>query len=203
MNVYVETNFVLELVFLQEQHSACESILSLCASGSTTLIIPAYCLAEPHEKLTRQNGRRKELQNVLDLELRQLKRTSSYRGRIDHMQDIASLLVQSNEEERQRFAHYRARLLNIAEVVPLTAEILNSAASYESSYDLTSQDAIVYASVIYRLNQQTSEMNCFLNKNSKDFDNPDIIDELKAKSCRMIPKFEQGYSFIQANVAHD
>jgi hypothetical protein len=29
MNVYVETNFFLELVFQQEQHASCEEILNL------------------------------------------------------------------------------------------------------------------------------------------------------------------------------
>ncbi len=49
MNVYVETNFVLELVFEQEQQASYEQILALCKSGKARLIIPAYCLAEPHE----------------------------------------------------------------------------------------------------------------------------------------------------------
>ena len=127
MNIYVETNFVFELVFQQEQHTTCESILRFCESGGAYLIIPAYCLAEPHEKLTRQNNRRKELQNVLNTELNQLARTASYSSRIYSIQDIASLLVQSNEEERQRFEHYQERLLNVAEVIPLTAEILSTA----------------------------------------------------------------------------
>jgi predicted nucleic acid-binding protein len=198
MNVYVETSFVLELVFQQEQHAVCESILSFCDSGSTQLIIPAYCLAEPHEKLTRQNSRRKELQKVLDAELLQLKRSSSYTGRIDNIQNIASLLVQSNEEERRRFEHYCARLLTMAEIVPLTREILSAAMGYESIYGLTPQDSIVYTSVIHHLRRQTSIANCFLNKNSRDFDNPDITDELKKNNCQMIPIFEQGYQFIQA-----
>ena len=54
MNIYVETNFVLELVFEQEQHASCEQILALCESGRSRLLIPTYCLAEPNEKLTRQ-----------------------------------------------------------------------------------------------------------------------------------------------------
>ncbi|MCX6044567.1 MAG: PIN domain-containing protein [Chloroflexi bacterium] len=198
MNVYVETNFVLELVFQQEQTETCESILSFCDSGNAQLILPAYCLAEPNEKLIRQSGRRKELQKVLDAELRQLKRTSAYTDRITNIPDVTSLLVQSNEEERQRFNYYRARLLTIAEIVPLTSEILNEAASYESNYALTAQDAIVYTSVIYHLRRQTSFISCFMNKNSKDFGNPDIIDELSRNNCRMIPKFDQGYEFIQA-----
>jgi len=103
VNIYVETNFVLELVFEQEQQASCEQILALCESGRSRLIIPAYCLAEPHEKLTRQVGSRRELQRNLETELRQLARTTSYTARINSIQDIASLLVRSNEEEKQRF----------------------------------------------------------------------------------------------------
>ena len=78
MNIYVETNFILELVFEQEQLTSCEQILALCEAGRSRLIIPAYCLAEPHEKLTRQAGSRRELQRNLETELRQLARTASY-----------------------------------------------------------------------------------------------------------------------------
>jgi hypothetical protein len=54
VNIYVETNFVLELVFEQEQFKSCEEILLLSEQKLATLIIPAYSLAEPHEKLIRQ-----------------------------------------------------------------------------------------------------------------------------------------------------
>lgn len=196
MNVYVETNFVLELVFQQEQYASCESILAYCETGGADLIVPAYCLAEPHEKLIRQNSRRKELQRVLDDELRQLARNSSYNSRISGMRELASLLIQSNEEERQRFAAHRDRLLKVATIVPLTVDILSRAAIFEDTYDLTPQDAIVYASVVHHLEQQKSLASCFLNKNSKDFDNPDIVDVLKKHHCRMIPRFDQGSAFI-------
>jgi hypothetical protein len=51
VNIYVETNFVFELTFEQEQCQSCEDILKLCEQGQAKLIIPAYSLAEPHEKL--------------------------------------------------------------------------------------------------------------------------------------------------------
>lgn len=144
MNIYVETNFVLELVFEQEQCVSCEQILQSCEIGRGKLIIPAYSLAEPHEKLSRQAKSRRDLQQLLDAELRQLSRTASYVSRIKSIQDIASLMVQSNEEERQRFVNYRERLFNIAEVIALTADILIEAASCEATYDLRPQDAFVY-----------------------------------------------------------
>lgn len=107
MNVYVETNFVLELALEQEQWASCEQILQFCEAGLAKLIIPAYSLAEPHEKLSRQARSRRDLQQLLDAELRQLSRTASYASRMKSIQDIASLMVQINEEERQRFAQCR------------------------------------------------------------------------------------------------
>jgi predicted nucleic acid-binding protein len=201
VNIYVETNFVLELTFEQEQCASCEQILQLCEAGQAKLIVPAYSLAEPHEKLSRQARRRRELQQLLDAELRQLSRTASYVSRIKSIQDIASLMVQSNEEERHRFIQCRDRLLNIGEIVALNANILIEAASYETTYDLTPQDALVYASVIGHLRQYQPQQACFLNRNSKDFDSPDIIDELRQFNCRMIPRFDSGYSFLQSQLS--
>lgn len=204
MNIYIETNFILELVFEQEQHTSCEDILRLCEAGRSLLIVPTYCLAEPHEKLIRQARSRRDIQQNLEIELRQLARTSSYAARISSIQDIASLLVQSNEEDKQRFARLRDRRAQVAEIIPLTLDILREGATYEAPYDLTPQDALVYASVISHLHQHTAPIkhtapiSCFLNRNTKDFDNPDIVDELSKHNCRMIPRFDHGYSFIQA-----
>jgi predicted nucleic acid-binding protein len=200
VNIYVETNFVLELTFEQEQGLSCEQILQLCEAGKAKIIIPAYSLAEPHEKLIRQARNRRELQQSLDAELRQLVRTTSYASRIKSIQDIASLMIQSNEEERNRFIQCRDRLLKVGEIVALNANILSDAAAYETTYDLAPQDALVYASVITHLRQNFPEQACFLNRNSKDFDSPDIVDELRQFNCRMIPRFDRGYSFIHSQL---
>ncbi|WP_017746607.1 PIN domain-containing protein [Scytonema hofmannii] len=149
MNVYTETNFILELVFQQEQFVSCEQILQLSEAGRIKLIMPAYSLAEPHEKLSRQAKSRKDLQQVLDTELRQLARTSSYTTRINSIQDIASLLVQSNKDEHQRFVEYRVRLLKSVEVIALTADILTEAATYEDPFDMNHPTAQGMGFLIY------------------------------------------------------
>jgi hypothetical protein len=110
----VETNFVWELTLEQEQGLSFEQILPLCETGQAKLIIPAYSLAEPHEKLTRQAKSRRELQQLLDTQLSQLSRTASCTSRIKSIQDIASLMVQSNEEERHRLNKYRERLFRVS-----------------------------------------------------------------------------------------
>ena len=95
---------------------------------------------------------------------------------------------------------YRERLLKNAEVIVLTADILTEAAIYEAPYDLSSQDALIYSSVIAHLAEHQPDIACFLNRNSKDFDSPDIVDELNRFNCRMIPRFDHGHAFIQSQL---
>ena len=198
MNIYVETNFVLELVLQQEQAPSCENILLLCEASHLQLVVPAYSMAEPHEKLIRQANSRRELQQTIDIELRQLARTTPYNARIGSIEDINRLLIRSNEEEQQRFVQYRDRLLKNAGIIELTTDILLDAATYEEPLDLRPQDAIIYASVISHLRREQPPIACFLNRNTKDFDNPDIVDELSKYNCRMIPRFDDGYGFIKS-----
>lgn len=200
MNIYVETNFVLELAFEQKQSKSCEKILQLSESKQVKLILPAYSLAEPHEKLNRQATNRKKLQDSLNIELRQLSRSKTYNSRIESIRDLERLIVQSNEEEWQRFILYRDRLLNCAEFIALDINVLQVAVSFESLYDLKSQDAIVLASVISHLDRDKPNQACFLNKNSKDFDSPDVVQELQKLNCRMIFRFDHGLNFVQSQL---
>lgn len=200
MNVYVETNFLLELAFLQEQHESCESIMGLCKAGKIGLILPAYSMVEPFETLTRHYKRRTELRMELEKELDQLGRTSSYTQRVRELQEINTLLIRCNEEERQRLEEMRARLMKIAEIIPLDSTVLAAAPNHEAESGLSPQDAVVYASVLHHLSHNPTTGSCFLNKNSKDFGDPDIVDALAQFNCKILLSFDQGRNYVQSRV---
>ena len=196
MNIYVETNFVLELALDQEQRESCEQILSLCEEGEAQLVIPAYSLAEPYETLTRRHVKRKQMKTDLDQEVRQLTRTALYMRRLSDLQSVTTLLIDSANDEAKRLDDTRSRLLKISEIIPLTAQILGEATRGQKVYDLSPQDALVYASVLQHRRQDISAQGCFLNRNSRDFDNPDIVEELNKYNCKLLPRFDTGYQFI-------
>lgn len=198
MNVYIESNYVLEIAFQQEQSQGCERILELAERKAIELLIPAYSLVEPIEKIQRQRGKRLELQQRLDQESRELSRTRRYGTRLQDIQYLRSLIIQSNEDEFKAFLDVRSRILGVATVIPLNTGILLRASMNESKYDLTPQDAVVYESVISHLASSKRTESCFLNRNSRDFDNPDIVDELRKQECRMIPSFDDGLRFMNS-----
>jgi len=196
VNVYVEANFVLELALHQEQHASCEEILRLCEVGRLQIVIPAYSLAEPYETLVRRHKQRQRMKAELDGELRQLARTTTYTDRLSGFGQLTALLIDSANEEAQHLETVRARLLKAAEVIPLEASILIAATQHQNAHGFSPQDALVYAAVLLHLKHQHAPQNCFLNRNSRDFDDPDIIEELNRHNCKLLPRFDTGYQFI-------
>ena len=200
MDIYVESNFVLELALLQEQHESCEKIMALCETGRTQLILPAYSLIEPYETTIRYAKERTKLSNELGKEIRQLSRSKPYQEQIDTMQEVTAFLVRSQEDEKERLRQALNRLLAIAEVIPLKSAIISAALTYQTTSDLSPQDSVVYASVLDHLRISTSAHKCFLNRNSKDFDDPDIVDTLRNFGCKMFFSFDHGYDFIASQI---
>jgi len=164
------------------------------------LLIPAYSLVEPQEKLTRQARNRKELRRLLNIELNQLSRTASYTNRIDNIENISELMMESIQNERKRFTHYRQQFLNTVEIIALTTDILIGGAACETTYGLKPQDAVVYSSIISHLSEDQPQVACFLSRNSKDFDTLSITGELKRLNCRMITQFNHGYNFLRSHL---
>ena len=191
---------MLELVLKQEQFESCEQILSLCKTKKPLMVIPAYSLAEPRETLIRLEKNRKELQRKLKSEIAQIIRNISYEKRIHELHKITNLLSDSIDEDIQRLTTYRERLIKIAETIPLTHTVLRDSSMYVSLYNRSLQDAFVYASVISHLQEFQPVTGCFLNRNSKDFDDPAIKNELKKYNCIMIPKFDDGLHYIQSQL---
>jgi hypothetical protein len=200
MNVYVETNFVLELALLQSEQDSCEHILSLCEGGRTRLIIPAYSLAEPNEPLIRRDTERKKLVPIVTPTLNQLSRSIPYQTEATSLQEqILSLLTRSGSEERQRFTTIRDRLLQIAEIIPLDGAILAAAVFYERQFGLSPQDSFVFASIVQHL-KANPERSCFLTTNSRDFNDIDMRKLLEMRNCKLLFNFTDGYNYIQNQI---
>jgi predicted nucleic acid-binding protein len=203
VNIYVESNFVLEVALAQEQHESCESILALCAANRAQLLIPAFSIAEPYQTLERRHRQRRQTKRELDSELTQLARTAGYAQSLSGAQSLVDLLIDSTDEEARRLEATRAKLIQTAAILPLDATVLSAATPYQAEYDLSPEDAIVYATVVAHLKTSPSEASCFLNRNTRDFDDPDLVAELRRLGCKLLPRFDSGYQYILASLKPD
>ncbi len=197
MNVYVETNFILELAFMQEQYESCNKVLTLCEAGGSNLILPAFCIAESYATLIHQAKKREQLANNLARELRQLSRSVPYKNNVDVLQNATALLARSSQNEEQQLITVVDRGLKIADIISLEAEIIQAATQHRAKYSLVPRDSIVLASVLYHLSSAGNVESCFLNKNKRDFDDLDIRESLLNMHCKMLFNFDSGFNYIQ------
>ena len=201
MNVYVESNFVLELAFLQEQSDSCRQLVRHAADRNIVLVVPAYSLAEPYETLIRQRKRRKQVKQDIDDVLTQLHRTSAYTADVRELSGQSNLLISSAHDEQRRLENVIREMAEVAEIVPLDVNVIAVSLRCQSDYGLEPQDAFVYASVVSHLDRSGPAMqSCFLNRNRKDFDDQTLVEQLEVRGCKLLTDFRNGLGFVRSQL---
>jgi predicted nucleic acid-binding protein len=194
--VYVETNFVLERAFEQEQSESCHQFLKLAAEGRITLVIPAFSLAEPHDAVARKASMRSSLKTELKRQLGDLGRSKSFRHLPITFDSLAEALTESADLEREGVRKTVGQLLKAAEVIPMTGGILASASEMQDRFGISGQDSIVLAWVLSDLDSRRPHASCFINRNSRDFDDPNIRKQITAFNCKFFTNFDDGLDFV-------
>jgi len=200
MNVYVESNFVLEQALQQEQSESCQRLLSLSAASSIHVVIPAFSLAEPYMTVMHKGSERSKLGTELQRQLSELGRSKPFREASSSFNELTALLIRSAEAERAGLERAIEGILKTAEVIPLNSDMFHGAAAIQTAFDMSIQDSIVLASVLHHLNETKPAQSCFLNRNTKDFDDPNVREMLEEFGCKFFGGFDTGLQFIEAQL---
>jgi len=197
VNVYVESNFVLELALERQQHESCRQLLQLSSAGFVNLIVPAFSLAEPHDVLASNDRTRRKLSNDLKSHLDELGRSERHRQAPDAFRHLARILFTAGEIERDGLRYTLRWMLEDAQIIPLNSDILDSASDgFEARLGLPAKDSIVLASVQSHLEETLPGESCFLNRNTKDFDSAGVRGYLKSMTANSLEASRTGFATL-------
>jgi hypothetical protein len=197
--VLVETNFVLELVFSRDKFACCRSLLELAKQEVIELALPAYSMVEPYEAIIRRQKSRGQAHDRLTRELREITRSAHFAGPAAELAQFISLLIQVGETEQHELRNVLSELLNTVTLTELNAEILHLALEAQDVLGMSPQDSVVYASVLSTLRKRGGPA-CFITRNSKDFADPRIDDELAVHGCKLLFDFENGLNYVRGKL---
>ena len=203
MNVYVESNFVLEQALEQEQCESCKELIGIASAGSIRLVVPAFSLAEPHIALMRRGNERSRLSAELQKHLSELGRSKTYREVSGNFSALAGLLIASAERERAGLQRAIDGMLEAAEIIPLDSDVFHQAGGIQVAFDMSVQDSIVLASIISHLAATRPAESCFLNRNTRDFDDPNVREMLDEFGCKFFGRFDDGLHYIEARLRQE
>ena len=139
MIVCVESNFILELAFLRDEHEACAQLLVLAKTHALRLAVPAFSVGETYEVLVRRAKQRSDLHNRLRTELGELARSQPYQQSSTQFEAMTGVLIRSSEDEKRRLDEGLDRILNTADIIPIELRTIRAAIAYQQSRALSPQ----------------------------------------------------------------
>lgn len=102
-----------------------------------------------------------------------------------------SYLEAISTRDFERLGDTVARILDIAHLISLDGTIYVQAREMQALFNLSPSDSIVLASVLTDLAQSSfSGPHCFVNRNTRDFNVPDILAELDRHNCAFFSSFD-------------
>lgn len=165
------------------------------------LALPAFSIGEAYEAWGRKFRQRSRLQEDLKREIDQLSRSRPYREQSKSFREMTSrLLFESGEEEKRRLDRTLNLILGSARIIPMDITTISKSLELQKTRSLEPQDAIVYASVLGHLTRRPRGPGCFITKNSKDFLNPDIEEDLAGYDCKLLTNFENGLGYVRSRL---
>src|SRR5205823_1561558 len=110
-------------------------------------------------------------------------------------------LAQIESHEKHSLDTIVNKMTEIAEIIHLDRDVISAAIQNLNNLALQPQDSFVYRSILAHLRTRDSqEEKLFISRNSKDFDEKVIIDELNALGCRYMFSFLDACGFLDANL---
>jgi hypothetical protein len=197
VNVYVESNFPLELARQQAEAPEVERILQLADERRIQLIFPASASTEPFSTLMYYGNRRARTLTEFTDVLADLGRSRPYQTLVSNLEPFLANLAVIKIEEVERLEETIERMLRVGRSIPLTAQIFGYARWCKQNLGLSAQDAIMYASVLGDLAPATTD-NCFVSRNSSDFGV--LKASLEEAGCRYFAHFPRLLEFLNSQV---
>lgn len=190
MEVIVESNFLLELAFAQQEVAFCETMLRAAATGEISLSLPVYCLTEVFQTLGSRRQQRIDTERIVRQEIQQhLRETGVVAEDMRQLGNLLQgLLVTRTETQTARLFAVTQQLAQVARLLPLTNEVLLAAQSAQQRHSLTPQDALVLASLLVD-NGAVGGDRVFVSRNESDFNKPELLAELRERNCGYLSSF--------------
>lgn len=134
-----------------------------------------------------------------DVQLRQIARTATNAAQLKGFRGLTDLLITSAEEADRNLSAVCSRILQCAEIIPLSASVLNDSSNYQRKHDFSPQDALVYASIRAHLERSRQRKSYFLCRD-RHFDDQDVLEELLHWNCELVPRFDRGHRVINRDL---
>ena len=196
MNVYAESNFILELALKRDQWQSCQAIIGLAQASGCDLFLPSWSFVEPYRAITTARGSRKQALQSMATQVNELSRSEHFQHLRNRFQAVQEVFIESEQLADEGLESARRLVRSAAHILPITGDVLLRADDWRPTLVGKEVDAVMLATVYEHARARRSP-SVFLNRNSKDFDDPLIVKMLAEEGCRLCFNFDEGLQLLR------
>jgi predicted nucleic acid-binding protein len=197
--VYVETNFLLELAYLQPTADHCQRLLDMAEQHQFELVISSFALIEARLAWQRNVKRRNQLEAAVRKEVRELSRSRPLIDMPAQSQAFVAALIDTAQQDRVRLEAAIVSVTTVGTVTPPDPAALARAYLIEQRVDLSPQDAVIYASVLQHIEGRAVDEKVFVTTNKDDFSV--VENELAGLGCKLLFAFDAAEGYVRSRIA--
>ncbi len=202
MKVYMETNFILELVLRQEEDTAAIELLELAEAGSVKLRIPTASLIEAGAVCQHRNADRDRFDRVVAAFDMQGRRSGHLRDATLAVDKSLSSFADAVRREASVLDEVANRLSLLNAFIDLNAGMISRAMFRTGVQDLRMRDAVILEAVLSDLSREVRDDSFFVSRDA-DFSEHDVRSELLALGCVQVSTFKTALAKIHPRLGNE
>ena len=131
----------------------------------------------------------------------ELARSEFYVDLTEIAEDIVKPIVGSSNVYERSLREAIVSVLRVATIIPLSSNVMHQALEFQGVGKISSQDAVVLASVVLFMRERTEGSKVSATRNLKDFVAPAMLAHFCQCDCRLLNSFTAARHLAEATLA--
>jgi predicted nucleic acid-binding protein len=200
MIVYVETNFLLEVVFDQEESTDARFLIEQAVARRCELRIPNFCIAESVIAFEGRRANRDRLRRELQSVTVQITRSSQHADLTPKSFDLRAGLIRANESQSSELRATLRAALACARFLQPSEPAIDRAEALAEKFKLSFQDSIVLAVILHDAAVEAATgRKIYVSRDRRGFDKDLVRSQLKGVDCTYSGSFKVAADIVRSD----
>jgi len=200
LHVFVETNFLLNISFKQEEYKSSYKLLRLAEENKIKLCAPILCVSEAYWAFAKKNETQIKTRDEVNKLINNALRNSYSKRSFKNYKKIPIDIDKKLDKELKMLDRNITRFLRIAELIEHNIIIHRNGIAYRSRLNIKDEpDAFIISAIIwYKTNNISStQQDLFVTADSKLVNEPKIRGLMQVKGVKLESSFKKSIETLR------
>ncbi len=201
IHVFVETNFLLNISFKQEEHRSSYQLLKLSEERKIKLCVPAFCVSEAYWGASKKNETQIETKGKVNNLINDALRNSYSRRSFEKYRQIPIDIDKKLDKELKMLDRNIARFLRIAKLIEHNTIIHRNGIAYRSRLDIKHEpDAFIISAIVWHKTNKmpSTSQDLFVTVDSKLAIEPKVKQLMQQNGIMLESSFKESIETLKS-----